>query len=134
MNDKNNNNDLIKYMSEKNVKPTFQRVKILEYLVNNVIHPTADEIYKAVVGQLPMLSKTTVYNTLNIFLKSGIVKGVYIEENEVRYDPIMVDHGHFKCIKCNKIYDIEVDINLVNTKFKIEEKCVYFKGICPSCI
>ncbi len=136
MNEKNE--DLVKYMLENNLKPTFQRIKILEYLFNNIVHPTADDIYKAIVEQIPMLSKTTVYNTLNTFIKSGIIKGIYIEENEVRYDSIIEDHGHFKCTKCNKIYDVKLDCkvinNLINNKFKIEEKCIYFKGICSNCI
>ncbi len=126
-------------MIENNIKPTFQRVKILEYLINNITHPTVDEVYRVVVQEIPTLSKTTVYNTLSLFVKSKILRGIYIEENEVRYDSIMEDHGHFKCTECNKIYDFELNVdglcgNLIDDKFKVEEKCIYLKGICSNCI
>lgn len=51
----------------------------------------------------------------------------------------MEDHGHFKCTECNKIYDFELNVdglcgNLIDDKFKVEEKCIYLKGICSDCI
>ena len=55
------------------------------------------------------MSKTAVYSTLTLFLESKIVRGLYIEENEIRYDAILFNHGHFKCIKCKEIYDFAVE-------------------------
>lgn len=130
--------NLAEYLVENNIKPSFQRMKIFEYLIKNNNHPTVDEIYKEVVSEIPTLSKTTVYNTLNLFIEENILKGLYIEENEVRYDAILFDHGHFKCTKCEKIYDFEINIDEFHTdalsKFQIKEKGVYFKGICQDCI
>ena len=132
------NENLSKHLIENNIKPSFHRMKIFEYLVNNNNHPTADEIYKEVVQEIPTLSKTTVYSTLALFLESKIVHGLYIEENEIRYDAILFNHGHFKCKKCKEIYDFAVDIDEFKNdeleKFQIHEKGVYFKGICPKCI
>ncbi len=130
--------DLTEHLVKNNIKPSFQRIKILEYLVKNNTHPTVDEIYKEVVLEIPTLSKTTVYNTLNLFIEANILKGLYIEGNEVRYDAILSDHGHFKCNRCEKIYDFEINIDQFYTNtlngFEIREKGVYFKGICPKCI
>lgn len=46
----------------------------------------------------------------------------------------MTVHGHFKCEKCGKIYDLDVNKELLNSKeldeYKIKEHHLYFKGIC----
>lgn len=122
---------------KNNIKPSLQRIKILQYLVDNKSHPTVDEIYQEVVKEIPTLSKTTVYSTLSLFVESNILRGLYIKENEIRYDCILINHGHFKCYKCKKIYDFKINIDdfedngLENCQ--INEKCVYFKGLCPYC-
>lgn len=130
--------DISEYLLKNKIKPSFQRIKVFEYLSSNRNHPTVDEIYKEVVKVIPTLSKTTVYNTLKLFIDTNIVRGLYIEENEIRYDSILYEHGHFKCNMCKEIYDFSVDIDSFHNKelknFQVNEKAVYFKGVCPKCI
>jgi Fe2+ or Zn2+ uptake regulation protein len=61
-----------------------------------------------------------------------------IEENETRYDADTGLHGHFKCTKCGKLVDIEIDPENVNfeslNNFQINEHHLYFKGICEDCL
>ncbi|MCG8501875.1 MAG: transcriptional repressor, partial [Firmicutes bacterium] len=82
----NLNNDTTKdtgsYLKEYDIKPSYQRIKIFEYLRNTKSHPTVDEIFKEIVQEIPTLSKTTVYNTLSLFIEKGIVTVITIEENE----------------------------------------------------
>jgi Fur family peroxide stress response transcriptional regulator len=54
-------------------------------------------IYKKTFKGDTTLSKTTVYNSLKLFLKRGIVQELTIEEKEVRYDADTRPHAHFKC-------------------------------------
>lgn len=119
------------------IKPSYQRMKVFEYLLENKTHPTVDEIYKALCPEIPTLSKTTVYNTLNLFIEKGIAKVITIEENETRYDVDTHVHGHFKCVDCKKVFDIPVTIDQLIVGdmkgFKIDEYHVYFKGTCPKC-
>jgi Fur family transcriptional regulator, peroxide stress response regulator len=121
----------------KDIKPSYQRMKILEYLIRRRNHPTVDQIFKELVREIPTLSKATVYNTLYLFKKSGLARVVTIEDNETRYDGDVHMHGHFKCESCGRIYDFPVDKNVLSSDvladFKITEKDVYFKGICPRC-
>ncbi|MGL5577881.1 MAG: Fur family transcriptional regulator, partial [Fusobacteriaceae bacterium] len=92
---------------------------------------------KALCPEIPTLSKTTVYNTLNLFIEKGITKVITIEENETRYDVDVHVHGHFKCVECKKVYDIPVALDQLVVDgmngFKVDEYHVYFKGICPHC-
>jgi Fur family peroxide stress response transcriptional regulator len=123
---------------KENIKPSYARIRIMEYLLSRKSHPTADEIYTALVKEIPTLSKTTVYNTLNLFVKSNIARVITIEENETRYDADMSCHGHFKCESCKAIRDFSFKCAAIDTGdldgFLIREKNVYYYGLCPECL
>ena len=125
-------------LKKNNIRLTHQRLKVLEYLSKNKKHPTVDEIYKDLKQEVPSLSKTTIYNTLNYLAELKLIKVLAIDDNEAHFDAVTKMHGHFKCDICNKIYDFGVDVNSCNTEdlsnFEIDEKIVYFKGTCPGCL
>lgn len=126
------------YLQKHQIKPSYPRIKILEYLVHWDNHPTVDEIYNALVKEIPTLSKTTVYNTLNLFIDADIARVITIEDNETRYDADICDHGHFKCEVCGEIYDFIIKTEhleiLELDLFQINEKHVYYKGVCKECL
>lgn len=132
-----NFNKTDEYLKNHGIKPSYQRIRIFDYLIKNKNHPTVDNIYTALVGDIPTLSKTTVYNTLKLFHEKGIVIIVNIEENESRFDADTSNHGHFKCSKCGKIYDFNLNKENLSipelSKFSINEKHIYLKGVCPDC-
>lgn len=129
--------ELTQELKNKNIRLSHHRLKVLEFLNDNRIHPTVDQIYIELHKELPTLSKTTVYNSLNALVDAGLVKVITIEDNETRYDIVTDNHGHFKCESCGKIYDFEINLSDFTSKnlndFKINNKDVYFKGICPDC-
>jgi len=133
----NNDNKIEDFLRQNNIMPSYQRMKIYEYLIRYKSHPTVDEIYQALVNEIPTLSKTTVYNTLKLFLDKRIIQLITIEENENRYDADVSIHGHFKCIKCAKVYDVWLDMAKMEFKgleeFNIDESHIYFKGTCSKC-
>lgn len=119
------------------IRPTYQRLKILEYLNLYHTHPTVDEIYISLCPTIPTLSKTTVYNTLKSFVKANIVDEIKIENTEIRYDILTDPHGHFKCNKCGKIYNFSFHYSLIDSDdlkgFSIENKNIYLSGTCANC-
>jgi Fur family transcriptional regulator, peroxide stress response regulator len=129
--------DCSEYLRKNGIKPSFQRIKIFDYLVNNPVHPTVDTIYRSLVNEIPTLSKTTVYNTMSLFIEQGIVQLITIEDNEVRYDADTSVHGHFKCTACQKVLDFHVDAGDISYKgienFDIIEQHIYLKGVCGTC-
>ena len=129
---------IIELLKEHDIAPSIQRVKILEYLRNYQTHPTADMIYQSLVDDIPTLSKTTVYNTLKTFTEKGILLSLSLFENEVRYEYNTEPHIHFKCMKCNKIYDLDHSFDHYNNNLvdghKILEHHVNLKGICKVCL
>ena len=129
--------NISEYLKSHNIKPSYQRMKIFEFLLDNRTHPTVDEIYQTLVKEIPTLSKTTVYNTLNLFVKEKITLLITIEENETRYDADTDIHGHFKCDNCGAVLDFRTDLNdLLITQLegcKVTEKHIYFRGTCSAC-
>lgn len=126
-------------LKKRNIRLSYQRLKVLEYMTQNHVHPTVEQIYSVLHKEVPTLSKTTIYNTLNTLMEANIVKPLNIEDNEVRYDIVMEDHGHFKCEACWEIFDFHVDTDSIGKEeelkgFKINSKDVYLKGICPNCL
>ena len=125
-------------LKKKNIGLSYQRLKVLEYLIQNRCHPTVEQIFTELQKDIPTLSKTTIYNTLRILAEADLVKVINIEEKEARYDIDTKDHGHFKCESCGAIFDFPIDIDSLIpedlSKFKINDKNVYFKGLCPECL
>ena len=132
----------VKMLKENSLKITPQRITILKYLDTHRTHPTADEIYLSLKKSIPSLSKTTVYNSLDILKKYGLIQALTICGSEQRYD---FDHGmhhHFLCKKCGKIYDInfrcpnikEIRAEIESDGHHIDEIHGYFRGFCKKCI
>ncbi len=130
--------DLAAHLTKNNIKPSLQRMKIFEYLYKNKNHPTVDMIYSSLSKEIPTLSKTTVYNTLNLFVVNNVAITVTIEDNEVRYDATIEDHAHFKCDICGTIYDIEMDLSQAKfmklNDFEVDKTSVYLNGKCKRCL
>ena len=123
---------------DSGIKPTYQRIKILEYLDKHHNHPTVEMIYAALYKKVPTLSKTTVYNTLDVLRKFDLVDILTITETETRFEYVHHPHHHFYCRHCGKILDINVNCayqeQMSVEGHKIEAIHGYFKGICKDCL
>lgn len=131
--------NISEYLLNYQIKPSMQRLAIMEYLLDNKIHPTADDVYHALYLKMPTLSKTTVYNTLNLFVAQGALKMLVIDEKNVRFDIDTSVHAHFKCQQCMRVYDLPVE-NLTMVKVadervgQVTEMQLYYKGYCKHCL
>jgi len=128
----------VKLLKENSIITTPQRLEILRYLDDHRIHPTADQIYIDLKEKTPSLSKTTVYNSLEIFKEHSIIQTLTISGSEIRYDFNCNMHHHFMCKKCNRIIDLDIScphIDKIRKEgYQIDEAHGYFKGICKECI
>jgi len=124
-------------LETKKIHLSYQRLKVLEYLVQNRIHPTADKIFIDLQEAIPTLSKTTVYNTLKLLVEADMAKLIKTDESEARYDINVKTHGHFRCDVCGEIFDFAINLDAIPLidleNFRISYKSVYFGGICPGC-
>lgn len=132
--------DSIEKMKNENIRITPQRHAILEYLVDSKIHPTADDIYKALANRFPNMSAATVYNNLRLFVKIGFVKELAYGDASSRFDFSSTQHYHAICESCGKIVDLYYpvldDVEMVAenlTGFQVTHHRMEVYGICPDC-
>jgi len=125
-------------LKENKIKITPQRLEILNYLDEHKTHPTVEEIYLNLKEKNPSLSKTTVYNSVEILNKYGLVHSITISGSEHRYDFKHGMHHHFLCKKCGEITDIDVACpnldKMLDCGHEVQEVHGYFKGICKNCL
>jgi len=135
----NTNMEKIKsLLKKKDVKLTYQRIKILDYIKNRKKHPTFEMIYNDLVKEIPTISKTTIYNTLHVFIEKGLVTPVSIPGKDVRFDGNSSWHHHFICERCGRIIDLDIRCEYLEKGevegHRIKEFYGYFKGICRDCL
>jgi Fur family peroxide stress response transcriptional regulator len=123
------------------IKLTHQRLEILRELAIAKDHPSAEDIYKRVKPRIPPISFDTVYRTLALFERSGIVARLHHLDDRARYDPNTSRHHHVVCIRCKKIMDFSwpiLDKMDVPEETKgwgdIHGKYVELRGVCRECL
>jgi len=92
-------------LSEKHIKVTPQRMRVLEaiYILNN--HPTAEKIIDFIRKKDPNIGSGTVYKVLETLVEKGLIKKVKTENDIMRYEGVTENHHHLYCIQCDHIED-----------------------------
>ncbi|NLW55308.1 MAG: transcriptional repressor [Firmicutes bacterium] len=129
--------ELCDTLEKVGIRPTHQRLEILKYLAEHRVHPTAEMIYSSLKTEIPTFSKTTVYNTLKLLEKKGVISALATVEDQIRYEANLTPHGHFKCIQCGRLFDFELT-GVLPPRTEIDghqvlECQVMVKGICRQC-
>jgi Fur family peroxide stress response transcriptional regulator len=128
-------NRIISFLKKKGYGISMPRIAIINYLVSNKSHHTAESIYKAISKKYPSISIATIYNTLKLLSREGFVNQLFIEGEKVFYDSTPESHSHFICRTCGKIKDLQYKPEEVK-KLKgdrVEKIYVYFYGVCEDC-
>lgn len=129
---------VLKRLEKGGIRPSLQRIAIMKYLLEHRTHPSVDEVYNSLAEEIPTLSRTTVYNTLEEFHRKGIVLSIVIDDRMTHYDGYTHAHSHFLCSKCKKIYDVDQTITIpqdtIPDGFEITESYINYVGVCKSCL
>lgn len=130
----------IDQLKQANIRITPQRHAILEYLVENHSHPTADEIYRSLEDRFPNMSVATVYNNLRLFVEIGFVQEMKYGDASSRFDFGSNHHYHAICKQCNKITDFFYpgleDVEMAAsqlTGYTVDEHRLEVYGLCNDC-
>lgn len=105
----NHRENVIDKLKSFGVTPTAQRVEIAQILFSRPQHLSAEQILKMVNASSSTASKATVYNTLGLFAKKGLVKEVIVDPSKVFYDSNISKHFHFFNTDTGELTDIPVD-------------------------
>jgi Fe2+ or Zn2+ uptake regulation protein len=70
-------------------------------------HPTAEQLHASLRRAHPSLSLSTVYNTLESFVRAGLCERVN-SDGVFRVDGVLgPDHDHAFCRRCGRVYDVD---------------------------
>ena len=99
--------DIAEQLREVGITPTQQRVQIAEILFARPQHLSADQILAVVNSNGPIASKATIYNTLGLFARKGLVREVIVDPSKVFYDSNTSAHHHFYNVDSGELTDID---------------------------
>ena len=125
--------DVVETLRKFNIQPSAQRVAVASYVLRTEAHPSADQVFAAVRKKFPMLSRATVYNTLNLFVEKGLLRQLVLAEGRVVFDPKIDKHHHFIDERTGEILDIPweaLDVSTVDTLrgLEVHEYQVVLRG------
>jgi Fe2+ or Zn2+ uptake regulation protein len=100
------NSSLVDRLREHGVQPTAQRVAVAEYVLVTDEHPSAEHVYARVRERFPLLSRATVYNTLNLLVEKRLLRQLTLAEGRVVFDPNLERHHHFIDDATGAIHDV----------------------------
>lgn len=105
-----NREDIINKLKSSGVTPTTQRVEIAQILFAQPQHLSAEQILKMVNEEASSTaSKATIYNTLGLFAKKGLVRELIVDPTKTFYDSNVSKHFHFFNTETGAFTDIPVD-------------------------
>jgi Fur family iron response transcriptional regulator len=98
--------DLQSLFDQFGILPTPQRLDIAAILLQRPQHMSAEHIIDKLKGSGSKVSKATVYNSLNLFSKHGLVREVMVDPVRKFYDSTTHPHHHFYNVDSGELSDI----------------------------
>jgi Fe2+ or Zn2+ uptake regulation protein len=130
---------LVSSLRDRGYKLTSQRLEIIRLLARDPSHPAARDILWKVRKIVPRISLSTVYYTLDMMKKEGLIRELEYYDIDNRYDINVSDHINLVCTKCGKITDFTGDVPSFSkavekeTGFKSASMRFEYYGICRNC-
>jgi Fur family peroxide stress response transcriptional regulator len=133
--------EIVVRLRECGMRVTPQRMAVLNTLIGNKEHLSAEAIYDRVRVDYPMIGLATVYKTVSMLKEMGEITELNFDNDCALYDGSGESpHPHFICTQCGSIIDID-DADLEALPSEVAQKIGYeisnyrldFFGICPNC-
>jgi len=128
-------------LSELGYRLTPQRIMVLSAIEDSDDHISAEEIYTQIVAKYPQVNISTVYRTLELLKRLGLVTETDLGGGRVRYHPAEKGHHHhLVCQECGAIIDLDESVlsSLKDTllreyKFIADLRHLAIFGRCANC-
>lgn len=136
--------DIEKFLHSSGYKLTAQRQAILDIIRDEKVkHLCTEEIYEKVKKSFPKIGLATVYRTMQLFEKLGLVHRIMADDGCMRFqliDPQKKHQYHLVCEVCGEEMDVDEDMLstfeeklLSKTGFTVNDRKVQFFGVCKKC-
>ncbi len=120
---------------------TEQRAAVFRFLASTETHPSAEDVYLAVRGEVPVISLATVYKSLETLVGCGLAVKLTYGDGSARYDGRTDPHHHARCIGCARIVDLPGrlparDLHALEggtEGFQVTGYRLELTGYCPDC-
>ena len=131
---------IIKTFRNSGYRATPQRIAISRYILRNHEHPSAQKTYQEVKKTHPTVSLATIYTTIKILKKTGLICELKLPQSQTRYDPNTEPHAHLVCLQCGSVTDwmdpiMQKLVKNVSKKanFTVIGSSFDLEGICALC-
>ncbi len=130
------------FIKSNGLRYTPERECILNEVFSRHDHFSIDELYLSLYKKNPAISKASIYRTIPLLVKAGLVKEVFYGEKHAYYEHIYghPHHEHMRCIQCKKVIEFEdedihkfLDKICRKQKFTIKSHYVEVNGLCHDC-
>jgi Fur family ferric uptake transcriptional regulator len=130
------------YLATLGLRLTRERVALVREIFSTHYHFEADELLLKMKQKSVKISRATIYRTLELLVKSGMVRRVHLGEDHYHYEHVKGDshHDHLICTTCGSVIEFH-DANLEARTLEICEKKKFthtfhnlqILGVCDSC-
>lgn len=135
-------------LKQRSLRMTLPRRVIIDTLAEADTYLAAEDIYHKLHGDYPGIGLATVYRTLVLFHKLGIVTKLEVGEGKARFELVETEHHHLLvCERCYKVVkysdfttrekDGFAEMERIVEKsyhFRIDRHVVQYYGLCPECL
>jgi Fur family transcriptional regulator, ferric uptake regulator len=101
---------LDRFLASSGLRRTKQRDVIIEAAFGTREHFNADELHEMTKRIDRSISRATVYRTLSLLVKCGLLREVDLGRDQTYYDPNFLDkpeHNHLICTDCDRVVEFE---------------------------
>jgi len=122
------------------VRLTQQRLSVFQEILGSRDHPTAEMLHRRLRRTAPTLSLDTVYRTLALLERNGLVHRVLDPGGGDRYDAVTDGHAHVVCRRCGRYEDLtQAPLGRVEQPDaagwgRLERCHVVYYGVCGACL
>lgn len=131
-----------KFLQQQGLKMTGEREALLREIFATRYHFEADELLLRMKDKGVKISRATVYRSLELLVKSGIVRRVHLGEDHYHYEHVgkNAHHDHLVCTTCGDVIEFHDPI-LEERQREICQKKKFtptfhnlqILGVCDSC-
>ena len=130
------------FLQGQGLKMTSERTALLREIFSTHYHFEADELLFKMKEKSVKISRATVYRTLELLVKSGLVRRVHLGEDHYHYEHVTGDshHDHLICTTCGNVIEFHDEV-LEKRQHEICEKKKFtptfhnlqILGVCDQC-
>jgi Fur family ferric uptake transcriptional regulator len=130
------------YLRDRSLPVTPQRMAIADVVFGSEQHLSADDICRELAVRGIMIGTATVYRTLEVLVRSGLVMERDFGERFRRYEPARdaPQHEHLICTVCNRVTEFRDErlermttLLAEQNGFLRQKHRLVIEGICAEC-